>query len=412
MLKETADAIRPRPRGLRGLVSLLTLAAAISGARAADTVKIGVLGDLSGYSAEIGGPGAVLSVRMAVEDHKGVAAKMPVEVVQGDFLNKPDVAMQIARRWFDVEAVDAITDLPNTPTALAIARLGKETSHVILVTEAATPELSNTQCAPTTMHMADDTNALAAGTARALVEKGLKSWFFLTADFGFGIQMQASAEKVVRESGGTVVGSVRHPLATADFSSFLLQAQASKAQVIALANVGEDTTNAIKQANEFGIKAGGQVIAGLLMVLSDIKALGLPVARELYVTESFYWDNNDQSREFARKFAARNGGKYPTKAHAANYIATRHYLDAIDAAGSKETSAVMAKMRATPIDYFGRPAHMREDGRVVYDLDLFQVKSPEDSKAPYDYYRPVLHIDGAQAFPPPNAALCPMLAGK
>ncbi len=400
-----------RASRLLGATAFLTLAASAP-VQAADTIKIGVMGDLSGYSAEIGGPGAVLAVKMAVEDHKSVAAKMLVEVVQADFLNKPDLATQIARRWFDVENVDAITDLPNTPTALAIARLGKDTNHIVLVAEAATPELTNAQCAPTTMHMADDTNALAAGTAKALIDKGLKSWFFLTADFGFGIQMQASAEKVVRENGGMVVGSVRHPLGASDFSSFLLQAQASKAQVIALANVGDDTINAIKQASEFGVKAGGQDIAGLLMVLSDIKALGLPVAKELYITESFYWDNNDASRDFARRFAARDNGKYPTKAHAANYVATRHYLDAIDAAGTKEPKAVMAKMRELPIDYFGRPARMREDGRVVYDLDLFQVKAPEESKGPYDYYKPVRHIEGAQAFPSVNPATCTMLSAE
>ncbi len=401
-------SIRAR-RCLLGVASLTALALAAP-ALAADTIKIGVMGDLSGYSAEIGGPGAVLAVKMAVEDHKGMAAKMPVEVLQADFLNKPDVAAQIARRWFDVDKVDVITDLPNTPAALAVARLGKETNHVVLVAEAATPELTNGQCAPTTMHMADDTNALAAGTAQALIQQGLKNWFFLTADFGFGLQMQASAEKVVRDSGGVVVGAVRHPLATADFSSFLLQAQASKAQVIALASVGEDTTNAIKQAREFGVGADGQMLTGLLMVLSDIKALGLPVAKNLYVTESFYWDNNDASRDFAKRFAARDNGKYPTKAHAANYIATRHYLDAVDAAGTKETAAVMARMRELPIDYFGRPARMRADGRVVYDLDLFQVKSPEESKGPYDFYKPVRHIDGASAFAPLNTQTCPMAA--
>jgi branched-chain amino acid transport system substrate-binding protein len=380
--------------------------------QAADTVRIGVMGDLSGYSMEIGGPGAVLATQMAVEDHKSMAGGMKVDVVQADFLNKADVATQIARRWFDVDGVDAVTDLPNTPAALAVARLGKEMSKIILVAEAATPELTNAQCSPYTMHMADDTNALAAGTAKALLEKGLKSWFFLTADFGFGHAMQESAEKVLREGGGTVLGAVRHPLASSDFSSFLLQAQASKAQVIALANVGEDTTQAIKQANEFGIMGSSQQVAGLLMVLSDIKALGLPVAKGLYVTESFYWDTNEASRDFARRFAARDGGKMPTKAHAANYIAVRHYLDAIDAAGTKEPRAVMAKMRELPIDYFGHPARLRADGRVVYDLDLFQVKSPAESKAPYDFYKPIRNITADEAFPPVNAQACPMVAGK
>ena len=395
---------------LRRLSLALMTAVFTPAAQAAETIKIGVMGDLSGYSMEIGGPGAVLATRMAVEDHKSLAGGMPIEVVQADFLNKPDVATQIARRWFDVEGVDAITDLPNTPTALAVSRLGKDMSKIILVAEAATPELSNAQCSPFTMHMADDTNALAAGTAKALLEKGLKSWFFLTADFGFGHAMQASAEKVVRDGGGTVVGAVRHPLAASDFSSFLLQAQSSKAQVVALANVGEDTTQAIKQAAEFGLMGSQQVVAGLLMVLSDIKALGLPVAKGLYVTESFYWDNNEASRTFAKRFAERNSGKMPTKAHAANYIAVRHYLDAVDAAGTKEPKAVMARMRATPIDYFGRPAKMRADGRVVYDLDLFQVKTPEESKGPYDFYKPVRHISAEEAFPPVNAQTCPMAA--
>jgi branched-chain amino acid transport system substrate-binding protein len=293
-----------------------------------------------------------------------------------------------------------------------VARLGKEQSKIILVAEAATPELTTAQCSPFTMHMADDTNALAQGTAKALLEKGLKSWFFLTADFGFGHAMQASAEKVVREGGGTVLGAVRHPLASSDFSSFLLQAQASKAQVIALANVGDDTIQAIKQANEFGIMGSSQQVAGLLMVLSDIKALGLPVAKGLFVTESFYWDNNDKSRDFAKRFAARNDGKMPTKAHAANYIAVRHYLDAIDAAGTKDPKAVMAKMRQLPIDYFGRPAKMRADGRVVYDLDLFQVKTPAESKGPYDFYKPVRHITAAEAFPPVDTKACPMAAAN
>ena len=302
--------------------------------------------------------------------------------------------------------------LPNTPAALAVARLGRETNHVILVTEAATPELTNGQCAPTTMHMADDTNAVAAGTARALVEEGLKSWFFLTADFGFGLAMQASAEDVLRRNGGIVAGAVRHPLSTPDFSSYLLQAQASKAQVVALANLGSDTTNAIKQANEFGLQAGGQKIAGLLMVLSDIKALGLEAAQGLYVTEGFYWDRNDATRAFARRFAARNHGVMPTKAHAANYIAVSHYLNGVDAAGSKDPAAVVATMRATPFDFFGKSATLRPDGRVVYDMDVFQVKTPAESTAPYDFYKLVRTIPGDQAFAPMNAQTCPMLKTK
>ena len=367
-------------------------------------LRIGVLGDMSGYSMEIGGSGSVLAVQMAVEDHGARAGGMAVDIVQADFLNRPDIAAQIARRWFDVEGVDVITDLPNTPSALAVARLGRDTNHVILVTEAATPELTTGQCSPMTVHMADDTNALATGTARALLAQGLKSWFFLTADFGFGLAMQASAEEVLRANGGVVVGAVRHPLASSDFSSFLLQAQASKAQVVALASVGDDAINAIKQAGEFGLQAGGQRVAALLLVLSDIKALGLPVTRGLYVTESFYWDRNEASRAFARRFAARNAGKMPTKAHAANYVAVRHYLDAVDAAGTKDAAAVMAEMRARPIDYFGRVARLREDGRVVYDIDVYQVKSPQESRGDYDFYKPVFTIKGEDAFAPMRAA--------
>jgi len=382
----------------------------ISSARAqANQIRIGVMGDLSGYSMEIGGPGAVLATRMAVEDHGGRAAGMKVDVIQADFLNKPDVAAQIARRWFDVENVDAITDLPNTPSALAVARLGKEREKIILVAEAATPELTTGQCSPTTVHIADDTNSLAAGTAKALLERGFKSWFFLTADFGFGHQMQASAERVVRAGGGTVLGAVRHPLAASDFSSFLLQAQASKAQVIALANVGEDTTNAIKQAAEFGILSGQQIVAGLLMVISDIRALGLDVSKGLYVTEGFYWDANDKARDFARRFAARNNNKMPTKAHACNYIGVRHYLAAIDAAGTKDPKTVMAKMRDMPVDYLGKPAKLREDGRMTYDLDLFQVKTPQESKGAYDFYKHVRKITAEEAFPPVDRNACAML---
>jgi branched-chain amino acid transport system substrate-binding protein len=369
-------------------------------------IRIGVMGDLSGYSAEIGGPGAVLAVKMAVEDHKSRAAGRPVEVLEADMQNRADLAAQMARRWFDVDHVDVVTDLPNTPVALAVARLGNDANRMVIVTEAAATDLTGAQCWPTTIHFADDTNALAAGTAKALLEKGLKNWFFLTADFGFGIAMENAARRVVEGAGAKVLGSVRHPLAAADFSSFLLQAQASKAQVIALANVGGDTITAIKQASEFGIMQGGQQVAGLLMVLSDIKALGLPVARGLWVTESFYWDTNEKTRAFARRFAARNNGKMPTKAHAANYAAISAWLDAVDAAGTTDPKAVKAKMQAATIDFFGRDAHVRSDGRVTYDLDLYRVKSPEESKGPYDFYTHVRTITSDEAWLPVGAGGC------
>ena len=375
-------------------------------ALAQQPIRIGVMGDMSGYSMEIGGPGSTLAVKMAVEDHKGRAAGRPVEVLEADMQNKPDLASQLARRWFDVDKVDVVTDLPNTPVALAVAKLGADAGRIVMVTEAATTDLTGAACQPTTVHFQDDTNSLAAGTAKALVEQGLKSWFFVTADFGFGISMEGSARKVVEANGAKVLGSVRHPLAASDFSSFLLQARASQAQVIALANVGSDTTTAIKQAAEFGIAGGPQQVAGLLMVISDIKALGLPVAKGLWVTESFYWDTNDKTRAFAKRFAERNSGKVPTKAHAANYAAVTHYLDAVDAAGTTDAPAVMAKMRDLPIDYFGRPAKQRIDGRVTYDLDLYRVKTPEQSKGPYDYYEHVRTIPSAEAWLPVGSGGC------
>ena len=369
-------------------------------------IRIGVMGDLSGYSAEIGGPGAVLAVKMAVEDHHGRVAGRPVEVLEADMQNRPDLAAQIARRWFDVDHVDMVTDLPNTPVALAVTRLGAEANRMVVVTEAAATDLTGAQCQPTTIHFADDTNALAAGTARALVAQGLKSWFFLTADFGFGIAMENSARQVVESSGGTVVGPVRHPLAASAFSWFLLPAPASNAQLVALANVGGDTINAIKQASEFGLTSSGQQIAGLLMVISDIKALGLEATKGLWVTESFYWDTNEKTRAFAKRFAARDNGKMPTKAHAANYAAASAWLDAVDAAGTTDPKAVKAKMVEKTIDFFGRPAQVRADGRVTYDLDLYRVKAPSESKAPYDFYTHVRTIPSAEAWLPVGAGGC------
>ena len=386
--------------------SIAAFLTATAPALAQQPIRIGVMGDMSGYSMEIGGPGSTISVKMAVEDHKGRAAGRPVEVLEADMQNKPDLAAQLARRWFDVDKVDVITDLPNTPVALAVAKLGADANRIVMVTEAATTDLTGSACQPTTVHFQDDTNSLAAGTAKALVEQGLKTWFFLTADFGFGISMEGSARKVVEANGAKVLGGVRHPLAASDFSSFLLQAQSSKADVIALANVGSDTTTAIKQAAEFGIAGGPQQVAGLLMVISDIKALGLPVAKGLWVTESFYWDTNDKTRAFAKRFAERHSGKMPTKAHAANYAAVTHYLDAVEAAGSTDAKAVMAKMRELPIDYFGRPAQQRIDGRVTYDLDLYRVKTPEQSKGPYDYYQHVRTIPAAEAWLPVGSGGC------
>src|SRR4051812_31328674 len=295
-------------RRLMIVAALLLVAPALAEERA---VRIGVMGDMSGFASQVGGPGAVLAARMAVQDHAGTAAGMPIEVVEADMQNKPDIAAQIARRWFDVDGVDAIADLPVTPVALAVQGIARDKKKVLLISEAATTEITGRQCSPYTAHWADDTHALAAGTARALVESGAKRWFFLTADFAFGHAMQAAASAVVTALGGEVLGAARHPLATADFSSLLLQAQQSRADVIAFANVGADLVNAIKQASEFGLTRAGQKLTGLVMFVSDVDALGLPVAQGLYVTSSFYWDRDDATRAFARRFAALNGGRMP-----------------------------------------------------------------------------------------------------
>ncbi len=394
-------------RRLMIVAALLLTAPALADER---VVRVGVMGDMSGFASQVGGPGAVLAARMAVQDHGGTAAGMPVEVVEADMQNKPDIAAQIARRWFDVDGVDAIADLPVTPVALAVQGIARDKKRVLLISEAATTEITGRQCSPYTAHWADDTHALAAGTARALLESGAKRWFFLTADFAFGNAMQAAASAVVTALGGEVLGAARHPLATADFSSFLIQAQQSRPDVIAFANVGADLVNAIKQASEFGLTRAGQKLTGLIMFVSDVDALGLPVAQGLYVTSSFYWDRDDATRAFARRFAALNGGRMPTKAHAATYGAVRHYLTAVDAAGAKDAAAVTAQMKSMPISYFGRPARMRADGRVVYDLDLYQVKTPAEQRYPWDYYRPVRTIPADQAFLSVEQGGCPFVA--
>ena len=288
-----------------GIVLLLLATPAAADER---VVRIGVMGDMSGFASQVGGPGAALAARMAVQDHGARAAGMTVEVVDADMQNKPDIAAQIARRWFDVEGVDAIADLPVTPVALAVQGIARDKRRVLLISEAATTELTGRQCSPYTAHWADDTHALAAGTARALVESGAKRWFFLTADFAFGHAMQAAASEVVTALGGEVLGAARHPLATADFSSFLLQAQQARADVVAFANVGADLVNAIKQASEFGLARAGQKLTGLIMFVSDVDALGLPVAQGLYVTSGFYWDRDDETRAFARRFHPRTAG--------------------------------------------------------------------------------------------------------
>ena len=380
-------------------------------AKAAETpVKIGVLTDLSGFAADTGGAGVVAAVKLAVKDAGGTLLGQPIEVVQADTLNKPDSAAQTARRWFEVEGVDAIVGLPVTPVALAVQNVARAEKKILLINEGASTELTGKQCSPYTVHFADDTHALAAGTARALVQEGGKDWFFLTADFAFGHTMEEAASQVVTELGGHVVGRALHPLNATDYASPLLQAQQSKANVIALANSGGDTINSIKQAAEFGVgREGRQKLAGLLLFISDVHSLGLPVAQGLFVTTGFYWDENAATRAFAKRFATEFGGRMPTKAQANAYAEVKHYLAAIAAANTKAPEAAMEAMRKMPIDYFGQSASLREDGRVLYDVALYQVKSPAESKAPWDYYRKIRPIAAKDAFLPADPQACAFL---
>ncbi|MBV9977227.1 MAG: ABC transporter substrate-binding protein [Hyphomicrobiales bacterium] len=399
-----------------GCAALITVAVAISGgsARVAEAaeapVKIGVLTDLSGFAADSGGAGVVAAVKLAVKDAGGSLLGQPIELVQADTLNKPDSAAQTARRWFEAEGVDAIVGLPVTPVALAVQNVARAQKKVLLINEGASTELTGRQCSPYTVHFADDTNALAAGTARALVEEGGKSWFFVTADFAFGHTMEEAASKVVTELGGHVVGHALHPLNATDYASPLLQAQQSNADVIALANSAGDTINAIKQAAEFTVgRDGRQKLTGLLLFISDVHSLGLDVAQGLFVTTGFYWDENDEARAFAKRFAAEFEGRMPTKAQANAYAEVRHYLAAIAAAKTKAPDAVMEAMRKAPIDYFGKTASLREDGRVLYDVTLYQVKSPTESKAPWDYYKKIRSITAKDAFLPADPQACAFL---
>jgi branched-chain amino acid transport system substrate-binding protein len=364
-----------------------------------DVVRIGVLNDQSGPFADLGGPGSVAAAKLAVEERGGRVLGKPVDVVAADTQNKPDVASGLARRWFDQEKVDAIVDLPVTAIAAAVQAVAKEKNKTVMIAAGATSDFTAKTCSPTSTHWTDDTHALTAGTAKAIVENGGKSWFFITVDHAFGTALQKEATDVVAANGGKIVGSVRHPLGMADYSSLLLQAQASGASVVALASVGGDLVNLIKQAHEFGLTAGGQTLAGFLVYITDVHALGIDTAQGLTFTEGFYWNRNDESREFARRFAKAMGGSMPSKTHAAVYAAVRHYLAAIERAGTDEAVAANRAMREMPVDYFG-PAKLRSDGRVLYDLTLYRVKAPADVKLPWDYYQPVAAIPSSQAFLP------------
>ena len=373
-------------------------------------VKIGVLNDRSGVYADISGEGSVVAARMAVEDFRPQGHGLAVEVLSGDHQNKPAIGAGLARAWYAREGVDAIFDVPTSSVALAVHEVAREANKVFVDSGAGTADLTGPQCSPNTVHWTFDTVALANGTGGAMVRRGGDTWFFVTADYAFGKALERDVSEVVERNGGKVLGSVRHPVAANDFSSFLIQAQGSKAKVVGLANAGSDTINTIKQGAEFGVAEGGQRLAGLLVFLSDVHSLGLKVAQGLVLTEAFYWDLNDGTRAWSRRFAERHKGRMPTMVQAGVYSGMMHYLKAVKATGSKDPATVTAEMRRVPAEdpLFGR-SEVRADGRVTHPMYLFEVKKPSESKGPWDYYRLVSTIPADQAFRPLAAGNCPLV---
>ena len=376
-------------------------------------VKLGVLNDMSGLYADVSGKGGVVAAQMAAEDFGGKVLGAPIEIIGGDHQNKPDVGAGLARQWIDTDHVDAIVDVPTSSVALAIQEVTREKKRIFLMSGPASSDLTGKACSPYGIHWTYDTYALAHGTGGALVKQGGDSWFFITADYAFGHALERDTGDAVKAAGGKVLGAVNAPLNTQDFSSFLLQAQASKAKVIGLANAGGDTINSIKQASEFGIVAGGQKLAGLLVFLSDIHSLGLKIAQGLTITSAWYWDKDDASRTFAKRFIPRNPtGLPPTYIQAGIYTEVTFYLKAIQAAGTDDADKVVAQMRKMKInDFMTKDGWIREDGRVMRDMYLEEVKSPAESKYPFDYLKILATIPPDQAFRPPKEGNCPLVHG-
>ena len=375
-----------------------------------NTVKLGVLTDMSSLYSDINGIGAVIAVQMAIEDFGGSVGGKKIEIVQADVQNKADVAATIAGRWFDTEQVDVILGTGASSASIATSRVANDKKKIYLATDPASSDLTGKLCNAYTVHWTYDTFALANGTGSAVVKAGGKSWFFLTADYAFGYALQRDVANVVTKNDGKVLGEVRHPINTNDFSSFLLQAQASKAQVIGLANAGGDTINSIKQASEFGIVKGGQKLAGLLVFVSDVHSLGLERAQGLNLTEAFYWDLNDKTRAFSKRFGARNNGKMPTSIQAGFYSAALQYLNAVKAANTDNSDQVMAKLKEIKWDdpIFGL-SYIRQDGRKMHNMYLFEVKKPSESKGPYDYYKLITTMSAEEAFRPLDQGECPLV---
>jgi branched-chain amino acid transport system substrate-binding protein len=374
-------------------------------------LKIGVLTDLSGTYSDLAGKGTIVAAQMAIDDFGGKINGQPIELISADHQNKADIASGIARKWYDTEQVDVIAELVTTAAAIAVREVSKEKGKVDLVSGAASTPLTNDKCSPTGFHWTYDTYALANGTGDAVVKNGGKSWFFLTADYAFGQNLQAQTEKVVKANGGVVKGAVKHPFPNADFSSFLLQAQSSGAQIIGLANAGSDTINAIKQAKEFGITQAGQSLAGLLVFITDVHSLGLETAQGMMLTTGFYWDMDEGTRAWSKRWSEKmGGGKMPSMVHAGTYSMVLHYLKAAAAAKTDEGVKVADEMRKIPIaDFFAKNGKIRADGRMVHDMYLAQVKKPSESKGPWDYYKILRTIPGDQAYQPLAESTCPLV---
>mgnify|MGYP000199768048 CR=1 FL=1 len=395
------------------LGTALTLAAGSIASAGDKTVKIGALSDQSGLYSDLGGPGSTLAAQMAIEDSGLTAKGWKIDVISGDHQNKPDIGTSIARQWFDVDKVDIIVDVPNSGVALAVNNVVKEKNGVYINSGAATSDLTNAQCSPNTVHWTYDTYMLAHTTGQALVKAGGSTWFFLTADYAFGAALERDTTAVVTANGGKVIGGVKHPLNTSDFSSFLLQAQSSGAKVIGLANAGGDTTNSIKQAAEFGINKGGQKLAALLLFLTDVKSIGLDIAQGLNFTETFYWDMNDQTRAFSARFAKRmKNGAPPTMVQAGVYAGLSHYFKALEALGENPHDGVKVvdKMKSIPTEdaLFGK-GEIQPNGRTIHTAYLFEVKKPSESKGPWDLYKLVGSVPGDQAFTPLDKSACALL---
>jgi branched-chain amino acid transport system substrate-binding protein len=373
-------------------------------------VKLGLLSDMGGPYRDVGGPGNRAAVELAVEDAGGSVLGRPIEIVQGDDQNKPDVAASLAREWVDSQGVDVLMDGAASSSGLAIQQIAREKKHIYLITGPATSDMTGKQCSPYGIHFAYDTYALAHGTGAALTKAGGDSWFFVTADYAFGYALERDTIAAVQSAGGKVLGNVRAPLGTADFSSYLVQAKASGAKVFGFANAGTDLQNCIKQAAEFGLSQSGVRMATLLMAINDVNSLGLKACEGLVYTDSFYWDLSDKTRAWAKRWAAKMPGREPGLLHAANYCAANHWLKAVKAAGTTDADAVVAKMKATPVnDMYNDNVQVREDGRVMHVMHLWQVKSPAESKYPYDYCKEVVTIPADQAWRPLAEGGCPLV---